>query len=60
MDKTIDWYECRAKKESKKSFPKQFFKLMNKAVSGKAMKKIGNHRNIELLTNERRRDYLVS
>ena len=33
---------------------------MNKAVSGNAMKKIGNHRNIELLTNERRRDYLVS
>ena len=33
---------------------------MIKAVSGKAMKKIGNHRNIELLTNERRRDYLVS
>ena len=60
MGKTIDWYECRAKKESKKSFAKWFFKLMHKAVSRQTMTNIGKDRNIELLTNESRRNYLVS
>ena len=33
---------------------------MHKAVSRKTMTNIGNDRNIELLTNESRRNYLVS
>ena len=33
---------------------------MHKAVSRKTMTNIGNDRNIELLTNENRRNYLVS
>ena len=56
MDKAVHRYQHGTK--NKNGFEKDFSRLINHSIFGKTIKNLRKHRNIKLVTTDRRRSHL--